>query len=243
MHDFLPQPYCSKVPGIYAIVNRNNQKIYIGSAAKLNTRWNGHRYDLFRGRHNRYLLRAFRKDPSAFYLEVVEEMPGSSKSARLDREQFWMDFYQSCVPAKGYNLCPKAASCEGVKHGPEFGAAVSARAKGKKWSEETKAHYRKVRTWPTGWHWSEKSKKIASDAHKGQKWTDSQRDKFKRWHVDNPFHCKKPVVQISKNGGAVRRFGSVTEAEAHFGKRSNITAVCKGKRPFCFGFKWEYTDK
>lgn len=244
MHDFLPQPYCSKEPGIYAIVNRDNGKIYIGSAARLHRRWTMHRYDLFRGRHNPYLLRAFRKNQHSFYFEVVEELPGADKIKRIEREQFWMDFYKSYLPVNGYNLCPKASSCAGAKHGPEYGARISEMMKGRKWTDAQKAHYRASRTWAATWPAertiTEEVRRKLSAGRKGKKWGEAQREMFKAWHKEHPLHAEKPVIQLSKSGEFIFQFASITEAEKHFGKRSNIHSVCKGNRPYCFGFKWKY---
>jgi len=239
-HKFLPQPFVSKNPGIYAIVNRDNGKLYIGSAAVLAHRWSCHRHDFFRNRQNPYFARAFRKSPESFYFELIEELPGASKETRLSREQFWMDFYKSYTPASGYNTCPIARSCEGVKHGPEFSAMLSAR-KGRKWSEETKAHFRLVRVTPRGWHWTDEQKAAQSKRIKGKKWSEKQREKYNAWVASKPTHWNKRIVQLSMDGDFIREFPSIKEAESYFGgKRSNIYSVCKGKRPHCLGFKWKY---
>lgn len=240
LHNFLPQPFVSNNPGIYAIVNRDNGKLYIGSAAVLSHRWSAHRHDFFRNRQNPYFTRAFRKNPEAFYFELIEELPGATKYERLAREQFWMDFYKSYIPSSGYNACLKASSCEGVKHGPEFSATLSQRFKGKKWSEETKAHWRMVRKTPRGWKWTDEQKTAHSKRMSGGSWSDNQREKYNAWLESKPTHWNKRVAQLSMAGDLVREFDSIKDAESHLGKRSNIHSVCKGKRPHCLGFKWKY---
>lgn len=66
-----------------------------------------------------------------------------------EREQYWMDFYQSYNRAKGYNLAIIAASNRVIKRSPEFVEALRVRGRllfsgpnnpnfGKKPSEETK---------------------------------------------------------------------------------------------------------
>lgn len=221
-HCFLPKPYLPRCPGIYAIVNRCNNKLYIGSASNISTRWNDHRHDFFLGKQNPHLMSAFRREPSAFYFEVVEELLGATKHHRLEREQFWMDFYRSYIPENGYNLCPKATSCEGVKHGPEYSAALSARFKGKKWSEEAKANFRAIRreNQPRGWHWSEEAKKRHSLRKQGE----------------HP----KSVIQLDKSLNPIKTFKSLKDAAASVGiYASNICVACrKGRKRG--GFYWRY---
>ncbi len=239
-HNNLPDPFHTRSPGIYAIVNRNNTKIYIGSAASLSHRWTTHRHDFFRNRQNPYLMRAFRKEPEAFYFELVEELPGASKERRLEREQFWLDFYRSYEPQNGYNACREARSCEGVKHGPEYSAMLSARKI--KWSEETKARVRLNRKpRPTGWHHSEETKKKCALGRLGKPWTADQKEKNRKWWAEHPELNRCPVFQMSMSGDIIRRFNSIMDAEKSFGgKRSNIHQVCKGRKPHCLGFKWKY---
>lgn len=240
-YDFLPQPYCAQVPGIYAIVNRNNNKLYIGSAAQLNKRWTCHRHDFHRRRQNPHLLRAFEKDREAFYLEVVEELPGADKQKRLEREQFWINFYQSHLREHGYNMSPKAESCEGIVRTQEFRDKMSARSKGVKWSEERKAHFRKVRKIPRGWKWSEERRKKQSLSKKGGKWSPRQRIAFEATIKHRPL-SGKAVMQFATDGTFIKRFGNIEAAESAFGKRSNIHSVCNGKRRTAFGFVWRYAS-
>lgn len=240
IHQTLPQPYCAKVAGIYAIVNRNNHKVYIGSAVQLNRRWTLHRHDCWRGRQNPYFMRAFRKEPDAFYLEVIEELPGATKEKRLAREQFWMDFYRSYVRANGYNLCPKARSCEGVKHEPEYGKAISKRQKGKTWTDEHKAQVRAVRVIPRGWKWTMGQRARNSAAHKGKNWTEKQTVARR---LSKHIPRGRSVVQLTLAGEFVAFHKSMSDAERLLGNKpgkSNIGFVCKGRRHHALGFKWKY---
>lgn len=53
-----------------------------------------------------------------------------------------------------------------------------------------------------------------------------------------------PVVQLSLDGEYIQEFPSIRDATAYF-KRSitgNISAVCKGKRDSCYGYKWLYKN-
>lgn len=239
-YDFLPQPYYARVSGIYAIVNRNNNKLYVGSASKLSSRWNGHRHDFHIRKQNPHLLRAFEKDRDAFYLEVIEELPGASKEFILSREQFWIDFYKSYIRGNGYNMAPKAESVSGIVRTEECRKKQSVRLKGVKWSEERKAHFRKTRRVPSGWKWSEERRKIQLAAHARTKWTEASRAKHLEWLKNNAGYCSEEVMQFTKDGTLVAEYPSISEAERVFGVRSNISSVCKGKRRKAFGFIWRY---
>lgn len=50
------------------------------------------------------------------------------------------------------------------------------------------------------------------------------------------------VNQYDKNGNFIRTFSSINEAALSIGQKKggHISDVCKGKRPFCGGYKWEY---
>lgn len=104
--------------GIYKIQHKVNGKIYIGSAKNIRKRWKGHRAAFRRNKHhNSYLSSAFKKNGlSAFVWKVVEFVPFEKL---LEREQFWLDFYQSFDRQKGYNHSPTAFSPLGVKHSLE----------------------------------------------------------------------------------------------------------------------------
>jgi hypothetical protein len=105
--------------GIYAIINGRNFKIYIGSAADMRSRWAAHRHELLHQKHgNRHLQRAFDASPDSFRFEFVEACSGRDRL--MEREQFWMDFYQSHDFTKGYNIHPKAHCPIGKKANPAF---------------------------------------------------------------------------------------------------------------------------
>jgi group I intron endonuclease len=243
-HDFLPQPYCAQVPGIYAIVNRNNNKVYIGSAAQLNRRWTGHRHDFHIRRQNPHLLRAFEKEREAFYFEVIEELPGVDKQKRLEREQFWINFYKSYVRANGYNMSPKAESCEGIKRTPEFVAKVSKALKGKKWSDERKAHFRATRKKPTKFRSFTPEQRVQQSlARKGGKWSLHQRQAFEGTIKNRPAlllpNHGRPVDQYSASGHYVKTFRAIAYASTETGiPECNIRAALKHPTHSPGGFYW-----
>jgi group I intron endonuclease len=107
--------------GIYKITNQHNEKLYVGSSVSIQKRWNEHKRKLNDGKHdNPHLQQAWNKyGESCFQFEIIELC---TKDILLQREQFWIDFYQSAI--SGYNINPIA------QFPPNW--------KGKKRSEETK---------------------------------------------------------------------------------------------------------
>ena len=152
------------VSGIYAITNTVNGKKYIGSASNLKSRWSRHRSGLNLGTHNSIKLQNSWNQHGAdcFVFEVVEFV--SSKSDLLSREQLWIDKFSSAT-CDGYNVMPRAGSSLGYKYPPAFGAAISARKKGIKFSEEHKA---KLSAWQVGKKESSETKARKSAALKGR---------------------------------------------------------------------------
>lgn len=56
-------------------------------------------------------------------------------------------------------------------------------------------------------------------------------------------NLKKPVNQLTLDGGFIRRWESMTEAGNALGiSRTHISSVCRGRRKNAGGFRWEYAD-
>ena len=123
----------AKQSGIYAIVNKVNFKVYIGSAVNLDGRRRDHFSGLERGDHrNSKLQNSYNKhgkDNFVFdILEVVED-----KTMLLEREQFWLDFSNSAKI--GYNIASIARSRLGVKQSRESVEKMRKSLTGRKLSE------------------------------------------------------------------------------------------------------------
>lgn len=88
--------------GIYIIVNLVNGKSYIGQSRNISSRQYSHFHALERNaHHNKYLQRAFNKYGSeVFVFKVLEYCAIDQLNVR---ERFWIDYYQTTDPSKGYN--------------------------------------------------------------------------------------------------------------------------------------------
>ena len=91
--------------GIYKITNKINNKIYIGQSSYVEKRWERHRTGPFNPNNNQYhtpFYRAIRKyGLDNFNFEVIEEC---SQSELNDKEIYWIKYYDTTNPEKGYNL-------------------------------------------------------------------------------------------------------------------------------------------
>ena len=89
--------------GIYMIQNSANNKVYIGSSIKIETRFMNHKYALRCGNHdNEYLQNSYNKyGENNFTFEIVELC---DVSELIKKENFYIDKYSSNDLNKGYNL-------------------------------------------------------------------------------------------------------------------------------------------
>lgn len=89
---------------IYKWTNLTNGKVYIGKSVDIAKRLREYRHEVSRG-HERPIISALSKYGfDQFEFEIIENCDNLTNEELLDREQYWMDFYQSQDMTKGYNL-------------------------------------------------------------------------------------------------------------------------------------------
>jgi group I intron endonuclease len=90
--------------GIYQWVNTSNNKIYIGSAFNFKSRKRAHLGELRRNvHHSDHLQAAFNKyGEGIFEFQILEEV--TDKNLLKEREQYYLDLFQSYDPRYGYNM-------------------------------------------------------------------------------------------------------------------------------------------
>jgi len=105
------------ISGVYKIRNIVNGKFYLGSSKEIENRWEGHKQWLRGGYHNNPKLQhAWNKyGESNFVFEIVEEIPLKSL---LNREQHYLDLWESYKRGKGYNICPTANGGDNFTYNP-----------------------------------------------------------------------------------------------------------------------------
>jgi group I intron endonuclease len=237
------------VPGasIYAIINEDNKKVYIGSAIRTSHRWTCHRGELEDGEHaNPYFQSAFNANPTAFQAEVVEWIKNPTKEYLLQREQFWMDFFKSYESSSGYNAAPRASSCLGIKHPPEYGKAVSLRQTGKKMSPEALAAYRMIRSKikQKGRIWTSGDRLKMSLRKMGSKHGDAAKKKMSIARIGKILPKKgRKVIQI-KDGIEIATWRSIAYAAQYLGIKECNIRQCVNHHPNwkAGGFTWRAVE-
>lgn len=159
-------------PGIYKITNTHSNRIYIGQAKEIKSRWHGHRKSLSSNSHrNKFLLHDFNKCKEELgndeFLEfhVLEVMENSTKEQRNVREEYWIsqhyDKQDSC-----YNFQQKANSSERscYSHTSEETSKLISENSKKLW--ENPEHREKVSEKLSAFWNSDEGKAIASDRAK-----------------------------------------------------------------------------
>ena len=140
--------------GIYAIKNKENGKVYVGkSEISLEKRKEQHFKLLVKNNHyNKYLQRAYNRNPASFEFEVIERCDLKTCN---EREIFWIDKLKSSDSEFGYNLTlggeggkPNAVTLEkirkastGRKHSQYTKDLISNINRGTKRTEEEKIKY------------------------------------------------------------------------------------------------------
>ena len=103
--------------GIYLIKNNINNKVYVGSAANITTRWNSHKSALNSQKHkNIHLQRAWNKYGATNFCFSVIEL--CDKKELIIKEQTQINKLKSANSLYGYNIAPIAMSSLGIKRRP-----------------------------------------------------------------------------------------------------------------------------
>ena len=97
------------IPVIYIIINKINNKIYIGQAQNMYKRFLKYR----QLRASKRLLNSMKKHGlNNFKVKILEIIEDINKIN--EREQYWMDYYNSYNEKIGYNVCKVASTTKGL---------------------------------------------------------------------------------------------------------------------------------
>lgn len=156
--------------GVYAIRNKLNGKLYVGSAAKsFYDRWHIHLSDLRSDKphHSRYLQRSWGKHgEEAFEFIVLENCPPEQC---IEREQWWLDETQSADSEFGYNMSPTAGSPLGIKRSEATKQRTSEGAKNR--TDEAKKRFHEATKTP-------ERRALSSSINKGKVFNSELRQKI-----------------------------------------------------------------
>jgi group I intron endonuclease len=168
-----------QISGIYRIFNKVNGKSYVGSAIDSADRWYEHKRIL---KHNSHHSPRLQHAVNKYGLEnfefiLIEKIKDISKL--LEREQYWINYFDAANPEKGYNINKTAGSRLGMHHTEETKERISIKKlgmtppnKGKPMSSEqkeklSKAHLGKLSPMK-GKHFNYEIRKNMSLAHLGK---------------------------------------------------------------------------
>lgn len=175
--------------GIYRWLNKVNGKVYIGQTVDLSDRQRSHRNSLNNGTNKcKMLQKAWDKHgEDSFTYERVEEV--SDRYLLTEREQYWVDFYDSANPKKGYNIVKNVGS------GPYIRKTNTTKA------PRTEEHRKKLSEALKGHSISIETREKMRRAKLGTKMSEEQKQKIsesaKRW-ASSPEN-KQRVSEWSKN--------------------------------------------
>jgi group I intron endonuclease len=182
--------------GVYAIKNKLDGKMYIGSSKKIERRFNSHKYKLKRGIHdNDHLQNAWATyGAESFEFIVLAQYPAEGL---FGREQEWIDLHKTLDREFGYNKTKAipgsyfseetrekmSKAKKGGKLSEEHKRNIGERSKGRTMSPEARQKISEARKKHTGFKMSDETKKKMSESHKGRAPTKTS---YKKGHEYQP---------------------------------------------------------
>ena len=245
--------------GIYCIVNKLNNKRYVGKSVDIERRFIHHKYLLTqynrdKKKTNRHLFNAVNKyGIENFSFDIIEVFDDVNEELLSERELFWIDFYDSCNRKYGYNL-RRDSSTKMIVH-DETRKLASENFSGEKnpnygnyWTDEQKtkmsniAKYRHSELNVYGDEWkskiSEASKKMWKDEDKKK----AMADKVSKTRSEKGFRFyqyDKKTLEL------VKVWESMVDILSENPDYHNIAiySVCNGYKKSYRGFIWRKESK
>lgn len=230
---------------IYLWVNLINNKKYVGQTQSFYNRMSQYKFGLF-NTHMKYAIDKYGVDN--FDIIILERDIPLNK---LDeREQYWIDYYQSYLDDNGYNICRFAGTTRGRKHTDRSKSLMSKIAIERFSHEEERLKVRGENNGMYGKQHSDEWKRNHSEWLKN-KWATNE-DYRKFWHdkmsgKNNYFYGKH--LCGDKNGRARKVrcvelnkiYTTIKEAAKCSGtSRQNISHALNGHQSTAGGCHWEY---
>lgn len=206
---------------IYKIVNKINNKIYIGQTRySILHRWNQHLYSSFskenRKEYNFLLHKAIRKyGKENFLIEAIEEI---EEEYLNEREKYWIKHYQSCILNNGYGY--------NMTFGGEGSIKIDKDEVFKLWNEYCGS--------------IEIAERLSSSTVTIKNIL--MNCKFYSKEEDFARNVGIPVYQYDSNGLLLNRYSSISSAAKTINVDSSlISKCCNQSRKSCKGYFWSYS--
>ena len=232
------------ISGIYIIKNTINDKVYIGSAVCIKQRFIGHKNQFKKQVHNiRFQNFVNKYGFNTLIFEVIEYV--NDKEKLIEREQYWIDYYESWKSKKGFNICKTAGSTFGLKMPKSHIDSCINRMKGNKYRQGNK--------------WSKKEKEEIGNRTK-EMWKNNPKKKkemakkvgdLKRgvpiWNGNKPHpmkgkvHPNRKFILVFKNENLIDECYGTAEVCNKYGlDRGAVSRVCNGKSKTTKGYILRY---
>lgn len=220
----------TKNSGIYKLTNLINGKIYIGKANNLKERIRRHEISVRKILEKYPISSAIKKYGwENFKVDILEEFSELDIDHLLNREAYWIEYYNSTNNEIGYNILKFGSDWTGYKHSEETKKVMKEKAKLRNLNGKNNPMYGKPRT------------QEVKDAIS-----------LKRTGVRNTKNFK-PIAQLNpKTGQIIKIWPSVTDAAkglnlsiTHIAAaaRQRVRIMSNGKTRIedkAGGFKWSY---
>ena len=198
--------------GIYAFQNSENKKIYAGSSKAINTRIRSHINMLKNNSHHSPHLQHAWNNGASFNLLILESF--EDESILIEREQNWMNYFQSYNDSFGYNISPTAGNTLGVTPSEETRLKMSKAGKGRKFTSE---HKRKISIANKGKKLSPEHIAKMSERQKGYVMPESTKEKIRnscKGKNDGRKHTVEARIKISKaRKGTTKKDRKLSESD------------------------------
>lgn len=233
--------------GIYCILNKINNKKYIGQTYDLHYRWNRHRSDLNCQRHsNKHLQSSWNiYGEDAFEYIVLEYC---SLEIIDEKEKYWINYYDSI--RTGYNQAKGGLGCRGYKHTDEEIAKMRMIQKPKKVVQfDLNGNY--IKTWISGSCASKElglyslsiknccNKKNHVKSVGGYIWTYEEDKNDLSYYLKKNIALPKRVNQYDKKLNFIKTWDSIYQIGKELNySTSQISMCCNKKNKSAYGYVW-----